>query len=409
MELFEPEPRVYTVSELNALAQELLETAFPDVWVEGELSNVRPYPSGHLYFTLKDGGGELDAVMFKPLAARLAFRPEDGQAVRARGTLTVYGPRGRYQLEVWRLEPAGLGPRQRALEALKRRLAAEGLFDPARKRPLPPCPERLGLITSTEGAAIRDVLSILGRRYPAVEVRIFPVRVQGDGAAEEIAHAIGAANRYHRRCEPLDVLIVGRGGGSSEDLWAFNEEVVARAIARSAVPVVSAVGHEVDVTLADLAADVRAPTPSAAAQLVVPDRDELLGRVGELARRLVSGQSGRLEALQVRLERLVSGYALRRPLRRLREAQQTLDALSARLLRAQRVQLERPARRLEALLARLEAVSPTAVLRRGYALVQDAQGRVVRAAEGVDVGQRLTVRLHRGWLECEVRAVELDR
>jgi exodeoxyribonuclease VII large subunit len=408
MELFESELTVYSVSELNALAQELLETNFPDIWVEGEISNFRSYPSGHLYFTLKDEGAELDAVMFRPLAAYLEFQPQDGRAVLARGTLTVYGPRGRYQLEVHRLKPAGLGKLQLAFERLKERLQAEGLFDEAHKRPLPSYPERIGLITSTEGAAIRDMISIIARRYPAAQLRVFPVKVQGGGAAEEIAAAISLANRYHAACEPLDVLIVGRGGGSLEDLWAFNEEIVARAIHRSRVPVVSAVGHEIDFTIADLVADLRAPTPSAAAELVVPDRAELLSRIRELAQRLTSAQGILLRELQVQLERLVERYAFRKPLRRLHEGQQTLDALSERLGRAFRDRRQALQDRAEALLGRLEAANPLTLLRRGYAIACDERGRTIRSTKDVHVGQRVTIKLYQGKMLCEVLSMEPD-
>ena len=385
-----------------------METNFSDIWVEGEISNFRSYPSGHLYFTLKDEGAELDAVMFRPLAAYLEFQPQDGMAVLARGTLTVYGPRGRYQLEVYRLKPAGLGKLQLAFERLKERLQAEGLFDEARKRPLPPYPERIGIVTSTEGAAIRDMISIIARRYPAAQLRVFPVKVQGDGAAEEIAAAIDLANRYHAACEPLDVIIVGRGGGSLEDLWAFNEEIVARAIYRSGVPVISAVGHEIDFTIADLVADLRAPTPSAAAELVVPDRAELLSRIRELTQRLASGQSTRLRELQVQLEKLVESYALRRPLRRLREGQQTLDALSEQLMRAFRDRQRALQEQVQTLIERLEVANPLAILRRGYAIVEDEQGQMICSAKSVHLGQQVTVRLYQGKLLCEVLSIEPD-
>jgi len=392
---------IYTVSQLNALVRELLEVSFPEVWVKGEISNFRSYPSGHLYFTLKDGSSEIQAVMFQSLAAQLDFQPEDGMNVLAYGSVTVYERRGRYQLEVKRLKPAGLGRLQLAFERLKERLKAEGLFDEIHKRPIPKYPERIGVITSTEGAAIRDMISIVSRRYPLVELLIFPVKVQGEGAAEEIAQAIGLANRYHLR-EPIDVLIVGRGGGSMEDLWAFNEEIVARAIFHSAIPIVSAVGHEIDFTIADFVADMRAPTPSAAAELVVPRRDDLLGQVSELLRRLAALQRARLEDHRLRLKMLTSSYAFRRPIRSLSEHRQTLDHLSELLIRAFRVRKQALEERLRALLGRLEAVSPLAVLSRGYAVVEDQSGRVVKSAAQVKLHERLSVRLHRGRLSCEV-------
>jgi exodeoxyribonuclease VII large subunit len=402
----EDEPLLYTVSQLNALVRELLEVNFPEIWVEGEISNFRKYPSGHLYFTLKDESSEINAVMFNQLSAYLDFQPEDGMNVLALGTVTLYGPRGKYQLEVRRMKPAGLGRLQLAFERLKERLKAEGLFDELRKRPIPPLPERIGIVTSAEGAVIRDILSIISRRYPLVELLVFPVKVQGEGAAEEIAHGIERANLYHLEREKIDVLIVGRGGGSLEDLWAFNEEIVARAIFHSKIPVISAVGHEIDFTIADFVADLRAPTPSAAAELVVPDRDEISSRLTELLRSLRHRQQTRLDDLHNKLDLLVSSYALRRPLRRLSEHRQTLDHRIGLLLRAYRARERAAHERLGALLGRLEAVSPAAVLRRGYAVVEDERGRIVKSALEVRPHQRVTVQLHRGRLDCEVLAAQ---
>lgn len=396
------EPALYTVSQLNARVRELLELSFPEIGVEGEISNFRSYASGHLYFTLKDEASEIEAVMFQSRAASLDFQPEDGMSVLAWGTVTVYERRGRYQLEVRRLKPAGVGKLQQAFERLKEKLQAEGLFEEAYKKPIPAYPERIGIVTSPEGAALRDVISILSRRYPLVEVRVFPVKVQGEGAAEEIAHAIGLANAYHLREEPLDALIVGRGGGSLEDLWAFNEEVVARAIFRSQVPVISAVGHEIDFTIADFVADLRAPTPSAAAELVVPDRAELCMRLRDRVRRLRDGQRARLEDLRMRLRMAVSSYAFRRPLRALQDAFQSLDHLRAEAVRAERERLLEAQQRVDRLLGQLEAMNPLAVLRRGYALVEDAQGRPLTSSRQVQIGERIRVRLREGRLHCEV-------
>ncbi len=396
------EPGIFTVSQLNDLVRELLETNFPDIWVEGEISNFRKYPSGHLYFTLKDETSEINAVMFRQRVAYLEFPPEDGMNVLTRGTVTVYGPRGKYQLEVQRMKPAGLGKLQLAFEKLKEKLKVEGLFDEVHKQPISAFPERVGVVTSTEGAAIRDIVSIIARRYPIVELRVFPVKVQGDGAAEEIAQAIERANRYHLHKEPLDALVVGRGGGSLEDLWAFNEEIVARAIYRSKIPVVSAVGHEVDVTIADFVADLRAPTPSAAAELMTPHRAEIEGRLRETLGRLVDVERSRLVNLATRLQMVTSSYAFRRPLRRLRDDQQRLDHLGEQLQRAFQVRFRSAHERLSALLGRLEAVGPTAVLRRGYAIAEDAQGRAITSAGQVQIGDRVAMRLHRGRLVCEV-------
>lgn len=399
------EPEIYTVSELNAQVRELLETHFPEVWVEGEISNLRKYPSGHLYFTLKDEASEIDAVMFNHLSALLEFAPEDGMNVLAGGTLTIYERRGKYQIAVRKLKPAGLGKLQLAFERLKERLHQEGLFDEARKRPIPRFPERIGIITSAEGAALRDMLSILARRYPVIDVLLFPVRVQGEGAAEEIAQAIEGANRYHEQ-QPIDVLIVGRGGGSLEDLWAFNEERVARAIFGSEIPVVSAVGHEIDFTIADFVADLRAPTPSAAAELVVPQREKIEGDLAGSFRRLLQLERAHLEGRRYALQRLISSYALRHPLRQVREHRQTLDHLSGLLVRAFRNRRNAARDRLEGLMGRLEAVSPAAVLRRGYSIVEDERGRAIRSARDVRPHDRVNIRLHRGKLHCEVLEIE---
>lgn len=402
----EGEPNFYTVSQLNTLVRELLEVNFPEIWVEGEISNFRKYPSGHLYFTLKDESSEISAVMFNQLSLYLDFQPEDGMNVLALGTVTVYGPRGKYQLEVRRMKPAGLGKLQLAFEKLKERLKAEGLFEEIRKRPIPALPERIGIVTSAEGAAIRDIVSIISRRYPLVEMLIFPVKVQGEGAEQEIAHGIELANLYHVQNGKIDVLIVGRGGGSLEDLWAFNEEVVARAIFHSKIPVISAVGHEIDVTISDFVADLRAPTPSAAAELVVPHRDEIAGRLRELLKQLTDGQHARLENLQMRLQMLMSSYAFRRPLRRLSEYRQTLDHVTGLLLRVYRMRERALRERLGALLGRLAAVSPVAVLRRGYSVVESKAGRVVKSVDEVKLHEHLSVRLHKGKLTCEVLGKE---
>ncbi|HUD71090.1 MAG TPA: exodeoxyribonuclease VII large subunit, partial [Dongiaceae bacterium] len=274
--------QVLTVAELNAMVGGLLRESLPALWVEGEISNLRRYPSGHTYFTLKDDAAQIAAVLFRGSSSFMKFRPEDGLKVIVHGRVGLYEARGGYQIVVERMEPAGLGALQLALEQLKTRLQAEGLLDPARKRPLPLLPRRIGLVTSERGAALRDILRVLERRFAQVGVVLAPARVQGDGAAEEIAAAIAALNRLGG----LDAIIVARGGGSIEDLWAFNEEIVARAIAGSAAPVISAVGHETDVTLADLVADLRAPTPSAAAEMVTLSRREVADRLGSLRTRL---------------------------------------------------------------------------------------------------------------------------
>src|SRR5678815_2829750 len=297
--------RPLTVTQANTIARDVLEDTFPDVWIQAEISNFKAHGSGHHYFSLKDARSQLNAVMFRGVNVHLRFKPADGLAVLARGRLTIYDTRGSYQMNVQWMEPLGAGSLQIAFEQLKAKLKAEGLFDPERKRPLPSLPRRIAVVTSPTGAALKDILRVLERRYAGLDVIIAPCRVQGDGSAREIADAIGIVNEISAGSGPrVDVMIVGRGGGSLEDLWAFNEEVVARAIAASRVPVISAVGHEVDFTIADFVADLRAPTPSAAAEMVIKSREELLARVttagtrlSQAARYLVLSRRRRVEGL----------------------------------------------------------------------------------------------------------------
>lgn len=438
------ERQVLRPSQLNALARDLLEGNFAQVWVEGEISNFSRPASGHVYFTLKDERAQVRCAMFRQKALYLRFTPNDGAQVLARGRLTLYEARGDYQLVLEHLEEAGEGALRRAFELLKAQLAAEGLFDPQRKRPLPRFVRRLGLITSASGAAVRDVLSVLARRFPLIEVDVLPVPVQGDGAAAEIRARLDAAQRSGR----YDALLLTRGGGSLEDLWCFNDQALVRAIADCAVPVVSAVGHEIDFTLADFAADLRAPTPSAAAELLVPDRLELVSRLDQFLRRLQSAQQRHqrqgmqradqaflaLQAIrpQLRLER--ARYRLQLLQRRLDIAlQQPLSAGVTRLRHAaRRLELEHPRLRLQerrhrlALLWQrqqtvfergleqrggrlrefghaLASVSPLATLARGYAIVQRPDtGIVIRHATDVRPGDRLDARLAEGRLQLRV-------
>ena len=292
--------QILTVSELTAKIRDLLENDLPEVWVEGEISNARVWNTGHLYFTLKDGASQIKGVMFRSALRYLKFKPEDGLHVVVRGKISVYDPKGEYQIVCEHMEPQGSRPLQLAFEQLKKKLAAEGLFDPARKRPLPALPRRIGIVTSIDGAALRDIVRVLRRRYPNAHLVIAPTRVQGEDAAGEVARAI----RKVARIEAVDVIIVGRGGGSLEDLWAFNEEVLARAIAASPVPVISAVGHETDFTIADFVADLRAPTPSAAAELVVRRKDEFFAHIDRLGERLDAAMRHRLRRLESRLHAL---------------------------------------------------------------------------------------------------------
>jgi exodeoxyribonuclease VII large subunit len=437
---------VFTVSELTREIRRRLEHAFPEVWVEGEISNCRIWPSGILYFTLKDAGAQLKAVMFRMAVRNLRFKPADGLHVIARGQIGVYEPKGDYQLACEHLEPKGLGALQLAFEQLKQRLQKDGLFDAARKRPLPALPRKIGIVTSLEGAAIRDILKVLDRRYPTAHIVIRPARVQGEGAASDVARALRAISRV----AGVDVIIVGRGGGSIEDLWAFNEEVVARAIAACTVPVISAVGHEVDTTIADFVADLRAPTPSAAAEMVVAQKEEVCNRIDRLAQRAAAAARARLLGLRTRLSRTAAqpafagwparlafrgqhvallSHTLRRAAqigltereRRYQQLRLRLEALDlrhrlARLgarIAAADGRLDAAAarrrhladRRLRTLAARLGNLSPLAVLGRGYALCWDESRRaLVRSAETVRAGDTVHVTLERGELDCEVTA-----
>ena len=454
----EPEPeraptpvasrRVLTVTELTVRVRDLLESEFFEIWVEGELSNCRLWNTGHLYFTLKDSASQIRGVIFRSALRYLKFKPADGLRVVARGRVSVYEPKGEYQLVCEHLEPQGLGALQLAFDQLKKRLQEEGLFDASRKRPLPALPRKIGIVTSLDGAAIRDIIKVLRRRYANAHLVVCPARVQGEDAAPDVARAL----RQIARVPGVDVIIVGRGGGSIEDLWAFNEEIVARAIARSPVPVVSAVGHETDVTIADFVADVRAPTPSAAAELVVARKDEFCGRIDRLEDRLRAAARGRVQRLSRRVHMLsgrpaIAGYAGRlamkgrhaaelthalarigraqlamrdRRVQQLRRQLETFD-LGRRLagvrtrLVSGRGQLERAmtARRHRAesqfrsCATRLEAMSPLAVLGRGYAVAWNAdRTQVLRDAAEVKPGDTVRVTLSRGEIETKVSRTE---
>ena len=390
--------RALTVSELARRIRTVLDDGLREVWVVGELSNLRRPSSGHLYFCLKDRQSQIAAVMFRSTSQVLTFRPEDGLEVIVRGRVSLYDVRGDLQLYVDWMEPRGLGSLQLALEALKRKLAEEGLFAPARKRPLPPLPRAVGLVTALSGAAVQDMLTVLRSRWPSARVIISPVRVQGKGAAPEICTALAALNRV----EEVDVVIVGRGGGSAEDLWAFNDERVARAIAASRVPVVSAVGHEIDFTVADLVADCRAPTPTAAAAMVVPDRLEL----GERLAALESALAGTLQRrLRIGRERVRAGEErLKDPRRVLEILRQRVDELGERAIASTERRLRWARERLQATEGRLGALSPLAVLERGYSIARREDGAVVRLADEVAVGDVLDLRLSRGSLRTRVES-----
>jgi exodeoxyribonuclease VII large subunit len=390
--------RVFTISELNAQVHELLEASFPELWVEGEISNCKAYPSGHTYLTLKDDKAQVRAVLFKGASFGVKFKFADGLKVLVRGRVTSYEARGELQLVISAAEPRDKGALQLALEQLKAKLRAEGLFDDARKKPLPPFPRAVGVVTSGQGAAVRDIINVLSRRWPGLQVRIWPVKVQGPGAAEEIAAALRGFNAL---AADTDVLLVGRGGGSIEDLWAFNEEAVARAIAESTIPVVSCVGHETDWTIADFVADVRAPTPSAAAELAVPEKAALRERVFELEDAMSQTLRDRIEALARRLAYAAAHPLLQDPRRLWEQRVQRVDELTARLPEAARRLVERLELRLAATAGRLDAISPLKVLGRGYAIAT-VEGRILTKSSQAKRGDAVRVRLHEGELSCEV-------
>jgi exodeoxyribonuclease VII large subunit len=438
-----PERRVWSVSELTTRIKTLLEKNFLDIWVEGEISNCREAQSGHIYCTLKDEGAQVRCVFYRNQLRTMKFRPEDGLHVTVRGSLSVYEARGEYQIYVEHIEPVGLGALQLAFDQLKKRLEAEGLFAAESKKTLPLLPSRIGLITSSSGAAVRDIVRILRRRFRNVHLMLYPVRVQGEGASLEIVRALHFFNRRMM----VDVLILARGGGSLEDLWAFNEESVARAIAASQIPVISGVGHETDFTIADFVADVRASTPSAAAELVVKTRHEFDKHVLDLRESLAGLMRYRLLELSRRVHELGGRRGFRRPIDLLRQHRQRADELTARLahelrgkvysarkrftsahlriasfdfrvrIAALRLRLEKrrsdlaaraervlrlKRERLDRVRLQLEERSPMRVLERGYAIATDAAGNVLRSAGQVSVGDAVSVKLARGRLTAEV-------
>jgi exodeoxyribonuclease VII large subunit len=412
-----PGVHVLTVGELTRVVKGLLESTCASVWVEGEVSNLSRPNSGHLYLTLKDDAAPLRALIYRAVALRMRFDLRDGMKVIARGRLTVYEPRGEYQLLIEELQPKGIGPLELAFRQLKEKLSLLGYFEPARKRRPPAFPRRVALLTSPTGSAVRDMLEILSRRWPGAEIWVCPVRVQGDGAADEIALALGRLNAIgapefaaERR---IDVVILGRGGGSLEDLWPFNEESLAHAIYRSRIPVVSGVGHEDDLTIADLVADVRALTPSEAAERVVPDRAELLAWLGEAEGRMRSVLARSLTLRRERLLELAGRRCLRAPLDRIKQERAVLADWDERLSRAARQGLAQGRERLGSLAGRLEALSPLNVLARGYSLTRNDAGVVVRDVEQVRPGERIVVDLQRGRLlgrveECQPSAPEWE-
>jgi len=394
---------ILTVSELTRRIRECIEVAFPAVWIVGEVSNCRRHTSGHVYLSLKDEGAQIRAVLWRSTARGLAFEPKDGMEVIGFGRLAVYEPRGEYQIVLQRLEPKGLGGLQMRLEQLKRKLQAEGLFDPARKRPLPRFPRCVALVTSPTGAAVRDMIRVLTRRFPRLRIVVVPVQVQGERAPADIRRGIEIAGR----ATGADLMIVGRGGGSLEDLWAFNSEEVVRALVASPIPTVSAVGHEVDTTLADFAADLRAPTPSAAAELAVPELRRILSDLRSLRERLGDRIHQAVKVARIRLDGIARSYALRHPRERVRQGQQRVDELAHRLGRAVQALRERAVERVRVLAASIEALSPLAVLVRGYSITTRAgKDAPLTSPEGLRPGDLVSTRLRSGRFLGRVESIE---
>ena len=444
-----PTRRIWRVADLVGAVRTTVERGYTDVWVEGEVSNFRPAESGHLYFTLKDGDAQLRVVMFRSQARLLRFRPDNGMQIVARGRVTIYDARGELQLSAEFLEPLGAGALQLAFEQLKKQLAGEGLFDPSRKKPIPQLPRRIGIVTSPRGAALQDMLNILARRHENVGILIYPAQVQGEAAPGEVAAGV----KYFSRAKNVDVLIIARGGGSVEDLAAFNDEKLARAIAASALPVISAVGHETDFTICDFVADLRAPTPSAAAELVIESKHKLAEHLAHLHRRLDRAMRYRMLMARNRLTELAQHGAFmriqdllgRRGQRldelmfrlangfrqSLREYRRRLEIASARvrhfdfhrslaitrtkldtgtnlLQRAMQARLGQHRNRLDQLTGKLNALSPVRILDRGYALVFDSAGNLVKDATRLSAGDRISARLARGTLAAEVKGTKPD-
>ena len=404
-------PDAFSVSQLNEYVKLLLEgnPRLSDVWVQGEISGAKLYASGHLYFSIKDADSVLSAVLFRGSMAKLAFEPENGMKVLVHGRVSAYVPRGQYQFIADHMIPDGAGALAVAFEQLKAKLQSEGLFDPARKKPLPPHPRRIGVITSPSGAAVHDVIRVAKGRCPSAEILIFPSLVQGAEAPAYLRGGIQYVNTVKDDPEQgVDLIIIGRGGGSAEDLWAFNDERLARVIAASKIPVVSAVGHEVDFTICDFVADLRAATPSAAAELSLPDSAELGRRVGTLASRLETAQAARLRRLRQQVDRLASARVLTSPEGAYRLRRESVAGLEKRLQLSAERQLSAKRRSMERVAAQLGALNPLGVLGRGYALLRTEEGRVIPSATAVTAGERVHIRFADGHATARVETVSVD-
>ena len=400
LELSIPTKVIRSVSEITNLLKRLIDQQpeFQNVWVQGEVSNYSMSGAGHVYFTLKEDNHQISVAIFRSNASRIKFLPKDGEEVIVQGQLSLYSARGQYQIVGQNVEPVGIGALQRAYEALKQRLADEGLFDADHKKALPRFPRKIGVVTSATGAAFQDICQQLYKRYPLAEVLLHPTLVQGDGAVEGIAYALRVMNQR----DDIDVLIVGRGGGSIEDLWAFNEERVARAIFASRIPVVSAVGHETDVTIADWVADHRSPTPSAAVEHIVPDQDELFAQLDGFEARLRTTIQSQLDGQKTRIQELETRLAPERRRDAIHQLHQTVDTLDVACRSAVGRKLSDGENRLHTLAQRLNALSPLATLKRGYSISRKTDGAVLTAAEQVSVGDKIEVQLARGHLACRI-------
>lgn len=403
-----PDPsEILTVSALNQQVRANLEATFPYVWVSGEISRISRPSSGHLYFALKDDRAVVNSVIYRGVAFRLRFELKEKLQVLARGRVSMYEPRGECQLNIEEIVPKGIGPLELALQQLKEKLAAKGYFDARRKKPMPRYPRSIALVTSPSGAAIRDMLEILSRRWPIAATIVVPVRVQGDGSANEIAAAIRLLNQLHDTKQiQIEAMIIGRGGGSLEDLWAFNEEPVADAIFASRIPIISAVGHEIDVTISDFVADHRALTPSHAITDLTPDCEELLADLREREYRLRERMARRIELARQRVDAFEARRSFRAPLERIRDLDRRLDDLDGRLRRAIRVPLDKVNSKLAAAAARLETLSPLNVLSRGYSLTRTDDGSVIRDVADLEPGQRITTRVNRGAIVSRIEKVQ---
>jgi len=398
----EKEKHIYTVSELTKYVRVILEDSFPAVWIEGEISNFVLHSSGHMYFTMKDSGATLKCAMFARSNAKLKFKPKDGMKVICFGKLSVYEARGDYQLIAEEIEPKGIGALQLQFQQLKEKLQKEGLFDQAHKAAIPFLPMRIGIVTSPTGAAIRDFLNISRRRFSNVEIIINPVKVQGESAKNEIAAAITEFNKLKN----IDVMIVTRGGGSLEDLWPFNEEVVARAIYASGIPVISAVGHEVDYTISDFVADFRAPTPSAAAELVIPRKEDLTALIDTATTRLRNALDGKLTRLSERLEALKGSYILKQPLNIITQYEQTIDGFLKEISVSVDHFLKMKGENHNRLSAQIEAFNPLAILKRGYSVtVKLPQGEILKDAGALKVGDMIETKLGKGKFKSRVEEI----